>query len=395
MGAATTGGPRPRRPRGAHGGARRDAAAARDPELPRARRRAPQPALRRGDGDRDQHVDARRVPRARRAPAREHRRSRRSTSRPPSRRSSARDGDGRFAQVLLPVRNDIPYGNRYYHPLYAAAHERGLPIALHAWGRGGNAPTTTGVTTTYLEDYASNAHIAQTQLMSLVAEGVFAEFPELDDRLRWSAASPGCRRCCGGSTRTGRACGARCRGSRSARRSTSGATCGSRPSPRSCRRPEQVAQVVEMVGPELLLYASDHPHDHGASSERAAARPGRRGRRGDPARQRGGVLRRFRGVKVVVCAPRGLPRRGAQDREGRATLDRGLQRGGRVLRHPQPLPAPGRTAVHRAAVAVGGRERPRQGDDGRAAAARRVPVARLGVRPRDRASRSWGRARRA
>jgi predicted TIM-barrel fold metal-dependent hydrolase len=35
--------------------------------------------------------------------------------------------------------------------------------------------------------------------------------------------------------------------------------------------PEQVAQVVEMVGPELLLYASDHPHDHGASSERLLA----------------------------------------------------------------------------------------------------------------------------
>src|SRR3954447_5254270 len=79
----------------------------------------------------------------------------------------------------------------------------------------------------------------------------------------------------------------------------------------------------------------------------------------------------------------GLPRGGAQDREGRATLDRGLQRGGSGLRHPQPLPAPGRTAVHRAAVALGGRERSRQGDDGRPAAARGVPVARLGVRPRD------------
>jgi len=32
--------------------------------------------------------------------------------------------------------------------------------------------------------------------------------------------------------------------------------------------PEQIAQVVEMVGPELLLYASDHPHDHGESGRR-------------------------------------------------------------------------------------------------------------------------------
>ena len=50
-------------------------------------------------------------------------------------------GDGRFAQILLPVRNDVPYGNRLYHPLYEAAQRHGLPIALHAWGRGGNAPT--------------------------------------------------------------------------------------------------------------------------------------------------------------------------------------------------------------------------------------------------------------
>ena len=52
------------------------------------------------------------------------------------------DGDARFAQILMPVRNDVPYGNRLYHPLYEAAQRHGLPIALHAWGRGGHAPTT-------------------------------------------------------------------------------------------------------------------------------------------------------------------------------------------------------------------------------------------------------------
>ena len=70
----------------------RDGPAARDPELPRARRRASQPALRRGDGDRDQHVDARRVPRARRPRCARAWRSPRSTSRPRSRRSSAGTG---------------------------------------------------------------------------------------------------------------------------------------------------------------------------------------------------------------------------------------------------------------------------------------------------------------
>ena len=35
--------------------------------------------------------------------------------------------------------------------------------------------------------------------------------------------------------------------------------------------PEQIAQVVAMVGPELLLYASDHPHRHGDAGERLLA----------------------------------------------------------------------------------------------------------------------------
>ena len=80
-------------------------------------------------------------------------------------------GDERFVHVLLPVRSDQPYGNRLYHPLYAAAQQHGLPIALHAWGRGGSGTSMTGVTSTYLEDYASNAHIAQMQMMSFVAGG--------------------------------------------------------------------------------------------------------------------------------------------------------------------------------------------------------------------------------
>ena len=54
-----------------------------------------------------------------------------------------------------------------------------------------------------------------------------------------------------------------------ARRTTCVAICASRPSRRICHSDaEQVAQVVEMVGPELLLYASDHPHEHGDGIER-------------------------------------------------------------------------------------------------------------------------------
>lgn len=82
-------------------------------------------------------------------------------------------------QVLLPVRADAPYGNRRYHPLLEAAAARGLVVALHAWGRPASAPTPTGFTQTYMEDYLSNQVIVQNHVLSLVSEGAFERFPDL------------------------------------------------------------------------------------------------------------------------------------------------------------------------------------------------------------------------
>jgi len=173
--------------------------------------------------------------------------------------------DQRFVQVLLPVRSDVPYGNRLYHPLYEVAERHGLRVALHAWGRAGTAPSTTGLTPTYLEDYLSNVHIAEVQLLSLVAEGVFARFPDLGvlfaecgftwlpsllwrfdkdwkgvwREVPWVEGRP----------------------SEAVRRHVRLTTAPAQlPSSSS-----EVAEVLEMVGPEMLLYASDLPHDHGAS----------------------------------------------------------------------------------------------------------------------------------
>ena len=87
--------------------------------------------------------------------------------------------DPAFVQVLLPVRTDLPWGQKNHHPIFAAASERGLRIGLHAWGRAGKAATPSGFTTTYLEDYVGNQPIAQAQVLSLVSEGVFERFPEL------------------------------------------------------------------------------------------------------------------------------------------------------------------------------------------------------------------------
>jgi uncharacterized protein len=88
-------------------------------------------------------------------------------------------GDPRFVQILLPVRSDVPWGHKNNHPVFTAAREAGLQVGLHAWGRAGKAPTPSGFTTTYLEDYVGNQPIAQAQVLGLVSEGVFERFPDL------------------------------------------------------------------------------------------------------------------------------------------------------------------------------------------------------------------------
>jgi hypothetical protein len=85
-----------------------------------------------------------------------------------------------FVQVLLPVRTEVPYGNPRWHRVWEAVEHHGLVVGLHAWGRVGNAPTASGFTHSYLEDYASNSQIVvQAHVTSLVSEGVFERFGAL------------------------------------------------------------------------------------------------------------------------------------------------------------------------------------------------------------------------
>lgn len=88
-------------------------------------------------------------------------------------------GDQRFAQVYLPVRSALPYGNRVWLPLLEAAVEHGLPLALHFGGSPGLPPTASGWPTYYIEEYVDMATAFQSQLTSLIAEGAFDRFPGL------------------------------------------------------------------------------------------------------------------------------------------------------------------------------------------------------------------------
>jgi predicted TIM-barrel fold metal-dependent hydrolase len=87
--------------------------------------------------------------------------------------------DPRFVQVLLPVRSQMPYGNRNHLPTFEAAVRNGLAVALHFGGASGNPPTSTGWPTRYIEEYVDMAGVFQSQVMNLIAEGVFDRYPEL------------------------------------------------------------------------------------------------------------------------------------------------------------------------------------------------------------------------
>jgi predicted TIM-barrel fold metal-dependent hydrolase len=181
--------------------------------------------------------------------------------------------DPRIVQVLLPVRGDVPWGNIRYRPILRAAAERGLVVGLHAWGRIGQAPTSSGMTHTYLEDYLANSQvIAQAQVTSLITEGVFAQLPDLRVSLLecgfswlptllwrfdkdwkgvwrevpWVGDKP----------------------SEIARRHLRLTT-----APAALPRdPGQVRQVLDLFDAgSMLMYASDHPHDHGEGGARLLA----------------------------------------------------------------------------------------------------------------------------
>src|SRR6201992_407627 len=90
-----------------------------------------------------------------------------------------RAGDKNFVQVLLLSRNVEPLGQRRYWPIYEAAAEVGLPSGIHAFGFGRHSITASGWPSFYIEEMVGHSQCQQTALASLVLEGVFERHPGL------------------------------------------------------------------------------------------------------------------------------------------------------------------------------------------------------------------------
>jgi predicted TIM-barrel fold metal-dependent hydrolase len=84
-----------------------------------------------------------------------------------------------FVQVFLPVRSEALYGNRRYRPIFEAAVRHDLVVGIHFGGSPGNPPTASGWPSYYLEEYVDMASIFQSQVLNMIVEGLFDEFPTL------------------------------------------------------------------------------------------------------------------------------------------------------------------------------------------------------------------------
>lgn len=85
-----------------------------------------------------------------------------------------------FVQVMMPGGAKMPFGNRYYHPIYEACAEYNLPLCSHFGGEGAGVaspPTPVGYPTYYLEMRMARPLTAMAHTVSLICEGVFEKFP--------------------------------------------------------------------------------------------------------------------------------------------------------------------------------------------------------------------------
>lgn len=87
----------------------------------------------------------------------------------------------RMVQTIMTSATRIPLGQKCYWPIYEAAAECGLPVAVHPGAEtcGISHTFVAGAPSTYLEWHTNLSQNYMGQLTSLLCEGVFEKFPRL------------------------------------------------------------------------------------------------------------------------------------------------------------------------------------------------------------------------
>jgi len=87
-----------------------------------------------------------------------------------------------MVQVLIPEISEHAIGHRYFWPIFKAASENGLPVAIHPGGQtaGANASMLpTLASATFAEHWTNLPQVGQGQLISMLLCGAFEQFPDL------------------------------------------------------------------------------------------------------------------------------------------------------------------------------------------------------------------------
>ena len=93
-----------------------------------------------------------------------------------------RHGDNpRLVQVLMSHGSYRPYGDPFYHPIWEAAAEVGLPLTIHLGGQGGinYAPIASGPMTFYWPTHALLCQPAMSHVASAISQGCFEKWPNM------------------------------------------------------------------------------------------------------------------------------------------------------------------------------------------------------------------------
>jgi predicted TIM-barrel fold metal-dependent hydrolase len=90
-----------------------------------------------------------------------------------------RAGEVAYRQIILSPRSIEPLGRERYWPIYEAAQECNLPLGLHPAAWGSNPSTGGGWPTYYMQEHYAFCTNMESNLVSMVFEGVFERFPKL------------------------------------------------------------------------------------------------------------------------------------------------------------------------------------------------------------------------